>query len=358
MSKARAFWGQLTSFSREVLEGWGLPKQSPWGKAKWKSARRGAVVHHTIGKSLEKVARWFCDPSFNAGVCAHVIVGQTKLPELQSLESKYPAVAELPVTVVQCRPWTQPAVHATWLNSTCYGLELINAGVLSPQEGGWFDKRGHAVQPIAQPVKMHGRYWEPYTPEQIAATVMLLRMYRHAEPDSLMRNWVIGHEHVQGVETEGSSGKDKRDPGPLFPLYDVRNAAFTDSPIYELEWWDLFVGDEQYAVTWRDAFAIEYCRGLDGKQWPAADAWNRLMADVTEVAVEPDPPHPTVLDTTLLLALGYCADEGAPWPPTLKQFRRMAGLPASDRWDEAARAALRERVGDRGLTFSGTDHLI
>jgi N-acetylmuramoyl-L-alanine amidase len=57
--------------------------------------------------------------------------------------------------------------------------------------------------------------WHAFTPEQIAATVKLLRSLRNAYPE--VRD-VIAHEEMDPMR--------RRDPGPAFPLAAVRLETF------------------------------------------------------------------------------------------------------------------------------------
>ncbi|MHA6491883.1 N-acetylmuramoyl-L-alanine amidase [Pseudomonas borbori] len=108
--------------------------------------------------------------------------------------SSHYLIGEAPATIYRLVDEDRRAWHAgdsqwqgrTWLNSASIGIELVNQG--------FYDGP-------------NGRYWQPYSPEQIDALIPLLKdiMQRHG----LGPGSIIGHSDI--------APQRKVDPGPLFP---------------------------------------------------------------------------------------------------------------------------------------------
>jgi N-acetylmuramoyl-L-alanine amidase len=99
-------------------------------------------------------------------------------------------------------PPTRVAHHTRGYNERSIGIELVNTG----RWPHWLDSRHQAMD-------------EPYTAEQIASLLALLRQLR-AEFPSL--HLIAGHEDLDTAAVPASddaskSVRRKRDPGPLFP---------------------------------------------------------------------------------------------------------------------------------------------
>lgn len=209
----RPFFAQLGLFSQRVFKRLGLPAAgSPWGRPMPQPMRMvGAVVHYTAAADMRSPMRWLCDPSLNpAGKeSCHVIIGRERYSFAQGLDHDLPLVQALPVTVVQVRPPDTLANHATWANSMTYGIENDCAGVAQPGLG----------------TQAFGNWWVPYTLPQLQTNVVLIQAYNAYCGGVFQPSWVLGHEHVETVHTVGYP-VNKRDPGPLYPMHEVRSAVF------------------------------------------------------------------------------------------------------------------------------------
>jgi len=135
-------------------------------------------------------------------------------------------------TVIQCVPCNQIAYHAgrsRWtdpktgrvfhnLNSCSIGIEIANCGdidrekfpgTMGPPLAGTPIPRVRAAHKNGGPV----RAWEAYAPAQIAAVKELSR----ALVDRYKLDDIVGHDDI--------APDRKSDPGPAFPLADIRLAC-------------------------------------------------------------------------------------------------------------------------------------
>lgn len=213
----QAFFAQLQTFSQRALASLRLPVEgSPWGGTTPFSvgAPVGAVLHYTASESMLGTLRWFCDPKLNPGgqESAHFLVGAERYAWGDAFLGDLPLVQALPVTVVMCRPLNVRANHATWLNGTTFGIENVNLGLTTQSA-------------CPQALCVGKRTWAPYPLAQLQTNVALLRALRALPTSRFVPEYVLAHEHVETLSTVGYA-QDKRDPGPLFPTAEVRDAAF------------------------------------------------------------------------------------------------------------------------------------
>lgn len=222
---ANALFAQLQTFSQRVFALWKLPSGGSANGAATMATPKGVVVHYTAG-TLESSVRWFCDAAQKSGVSAHLVVGRQRYAWAEPLLKGLPLVQALPVTVIQCRTPSQGASHATWVNRLCWGIENECLG-LGPSDQG-------PNVPIKDPfgarsyVSCDNRLWDTYPPGQVAANVTLIQAYAALGGEAFNPAWVVGHEHVESLATIGYPN-NKLDPGPLYPLALVRDAACGDA---------------------------------------------------------------------------------------------------------------------------------
>ncbi|MGN7610931.1 N-acetylmuramoyl-L-alanine amidase [Magnetococcales bacterium HHB-1] len=161
------------------------------------------IIHYTAGSSREASVRTLMDSTKK--VSAHLVVGRDGL-------------------ISQLVPFNIRAWHAgksrfgnrSGYNNYSIGIEIDNVGPLT-KEGGqylsWFKK----AYPEAEVIKavhrneQNERYWQRYTDQQIDLVKriceQLIKKYKIRE--------ILGHEEI-------SPGR-KTDPGPAFPLDELRN---------------------------------------------------------------------------------------------------------------------------------------
>lgn len=237
--EGKEFFEQLKVFTDRVLVSLNFrDRESEWGSTWRNNGPDGAVIHYTADPDPIRVLKWFIETRFRSKSSAHCVVFVERVTEWDGFLADLPLIAALPVTVVQARPHTLTANHATWANSTMYGIEIVNPGEIKERDGSFFwylprDIDGDGVKDAwgtpwsGEVVEAAGRYWSPYPRAQIEATTeILLRLDAIYQLDPVR---ILGHEQVQGVNTLSGRrkpmAKDKRDPGPLFPLHEVRQAV-------------------------------------------------------------------------------------------------------------------------------------
>jgi N-acetylmuramoyl-L-alanine amidase len=164
------------------------------------------VFHFTAGRSAKESIDWLCSPKAKAS--AHVVVGRDG-------------------SIVQLVPFNIKAWHAgishweglTGLNSSSIGIEMDNAGRLTKVGSAyraWFQSEysGEEVIQAKHKFEQDFSYWHTYTEEQIQKALelasLLTKTYGLKD--------IIGHEDI-------APGR-KVDPGPAFPLSNIRAKVF------------------------------------------------------------------------------------------------------------------------------------
>lgn len=165
------------------------------------NVRRFLVIHFTAGASgMSSINYW---RQLGNGVCAHLVI-------------------ERDGTVRQCRPfnrtcghagrsrWTDPNTGKSYsgLNSCSIGIELANGGSSYPTKFS-------SLPPVRARHKNGGPLieWERYTKEQLEACVEVSKaLVKRYNLDD-----VVGHDDIAPTR--------KTDPGPAFPMGDLREAC-------------------------------------------------------------------------------------------------------------------------------------
>lgn len=345
LTDATALFEQLDTFSQRVFALWKLPLTGSANGPASMTTPRGVVIHYTAG-TFESSIKWFCDPAQNSEVSAHMVVGRQRYVWAEPLLKGLPLVQALPVTVVQCRRPTLGASHATWVNHLCWGIENECMG-FGPLDQG-------VNYPIKDPMNPRtfstcdGKPWDTYPAIQVAANVTLVQAYQALAGPTFSSAWVIGHEHVETLATVGYPN-NKRDPGPMFPLGLVRDAACGDAGKATLTLASAIAsGDPGFEVMARRGLILApfVTRGTT-----LASAWqqalNGLLFLNTSVATIP-------ACRALLALLGYLAP-GDPFATTLSDVelesvylaQTALGLVADKKPGPKTLQALQNRLRDR-----------
>ncbi len=164
------------------------------------------LLHYTAGPSLESAVSTFVNPARK--VSAHVIIDR---------DGK----------IVQCVPFSVVAWHAgtsEWdgklgINNYAIGIEMVNAGILLPKDGkddlqAWWGRSYPRAEALWAEDRRYGRFswWHKYTDVQLAANESLCQALTTYYPIKA----ILGHEEVALPRGR------KSDPGPAFPLEDLR----------------------------------------------------------------------------------------------------------------------------------------
>ncbi len=187
------------------------------------ATRRFLVMHYTAGLSAQSSIDWWKDPRAK-GASAHVII-------------------ERDGTIIQCRAFNERAGHAgvsAWvdpntgerydmINKCSIGIELANAGS-EIKNGKLFGRYpGDIVSACHKWEPDRLRPWEEFPPAQISAAfalaALLVRTYNLDD--------VIGHEDCAPPGLR-ANGDWKPDPGPLFPMTDLRRHCGMAKPLARL----------------------------------------------------------------------------------------------------------------------------
>jgi N-acetylmuramoyl-L-alanine amidase len=160
--------------------------------------RRFLVIHFSSGASAESSINFWQTPAAK-GASAHLVIDRDG-------------------TVFQCRPFNKTCGHAgksRWkgfsgLNSCSIGIELANAGDNASLAKRW------SKLPLVKARHKNGGpecEWEAYTQAQIAACAAVAKALcqRYNLDD------VVGHDDI--------APDRKNDPGPAFPMGDLRVAC-------------------------------------------------------------------------------------------------------------------------------------
>lgn len=354
--EAEQFFAQLKEFSAAYLAKLGLPPESPWQKkGAGGHTPTGAVLHYTANNSLSGTLKWFCHEPHGAKASSHVVISFRREPDAEALVKRWPLVDMLPVTVVQCvEPW-DIAWHATWVNAFTYGIENVNAGELRhdkdsgkllhwvPLKVGMPEWTSPWANPGGkQPLSELGRTWDNYPAAQVQANIQVLDAVQGLF-NSLQANYVLGHEQVQGKLTPGTAGSQKRDPGPLFPLPQIREAVLAPRGGFL----GLYEADPHYMDHWRERTVREAVSAVTGLDETTATAWAKLKQ-----AFANDTMNVEVLRLGMKL-LGYWTESGPTWTPNERAgvtiFQTMMGMVADGVVGPKTRAAIRDRLYDRGI---------
>lgn len=332
------FFEQLGTFSKRVFQKLTFEEmESPW-QSKFKLGfPTGAVLHFTAGNNPMKTLSWFMRGKWKAFVSANVVVFDHWPEGFLDLAKDLSLISNLPAMAVQCVPVYRAAWHATWTNRLSYGIEMVNAGEVRSQNGGWVscgDNWTEKWQSHKAPIKVFGRFWEPYSIEQIFTTINILRQLRKRYWDSdSMRSYIVGHEHVAW---------EKSDPGPLFPIRAVRMATLNDQSLAQ-EWALL------NAVLPKNAgFVSDFRDGI--YSW--REFYDQIKGDFSEGKAE------NTIVKLMMSLFGYYTSDTFKYDldvfdrQSVAVFQRMADITVDGVPGPVTQSRLLRRFVDRGMVLS------
>lgn len=161
------------------------------------------IGHYTASGTLKSAYNTLIDPKVEA--CTHIIIDRD-------------------ATIIQLVPFNKVTWHAgeskwqdrRYLNQYSIGIEMVNEGPLTAINNNMFKSVWGRVYPASEVVKAIHRnekipkFWQLYTSEQIDAFKDICSILIHTYPIK----HILGHEEI--------SPDRKLDPGPAFPLDDMR----------------------------------------------------------------------------------------------------------------------------------------
>ncbi len=179
-----------------------------------------AIRQLIVGGQPMRVRR-FLIQHFTSGATALSSINFWRTPEAKGASAHF--VIDRDGALYQCRPcnvtcghagksaWTHEGKTYTGLNSCSIGIEYANAGDSTNLIRKW-----SKLPPLRARHKNGGPVcdWERYTPEQIAVGKELSRiLVKRYNLDA-----ILGHDDI--------APDRKVDPGPAFPLKEVRDYAY------------------------------------------------------------------------------------------------------------------------------------
>ena len=168
------------------------------------------VIHFTAGQSAAAAVEWLATKA--SQVSAHLVIGRKG--EITQL---------VPFNVIAWHAGQSSWGGHKFLNSYSIGIELDNAGKMTRINNQWvaaFKKIYPDNEVLLATHKFDTKPagWHIFTPEQIHATIdicrVLVKTYGIKE--------ILGHDDI--------APKRKWDPGPAFPMDDIRAQVFTPAP--------------------------------------------------------------------------------------------------------------------------------
>lgn len=173
------------------------------------------IMHYTAGPSLSSAVNWFKRPEAQAS--AHLVIDRDG-------------------RVVQMVPFDRIAWHAgnsayagrTGFNRYSIGIELVNAGFLTPHGEEFVDTYGHKypASDVVQAIHKNEnrqRWWQLYPAAQLEAALEIARELKVA----YALKSLLGHDDIAPLR--------KQDPGPAFPIASFRTHVFEDLHTEEAE---------------------------------------------------------------------------------------------------------------------------
>lgn len=161
------------------------------------------VMHFTATTTRQRAIDILTDPDRPQGrVSAHVVIDRDgRVDQL------------LPFTTVGWHAGVSEWGHRRGLNATSIGIELVNAGPVTPAPHGqgWQADDGTRLPPpssvreATHRLEQHPRQWEVFAPPQIAAAKALVLQLAATYPITE----IVGHDCIAPTR--------KIDPGPVFP---------------------------------------------------------------------------------------------------------------------------------------------
>ena len=193
----------------------------------------GWVDHYTAAPTCVGTLMWFSNA--NRGPNA----GQS---------SSHHVIDKDGTIITLVNPLTTIAWHATWSNYSHIGVEHVCSGLLGKTKEGAFTFMGNTRYPAVLSVniqEVNGQYWEPFTTKQLISNLALKRLLICAIP-TLRQAHFVDHQVIDP--------KNKIDCGPLWPLKEINQLAFSFlGLVEEMDWMNSPYLTVQALASFKDA---------------------------------------------------------------------------------------------------------
>lgn len=225
-------------------------------------------------------------PFSGQGVGCHVVVWDEQLPRLTELKSRFPLIKDVPAQVFYFGD-ENALWHAGSANRWSLGIEVRNCGEILKVKTGYYWCRGRHRYRGRPPLIMNSRLWEPYTRSQMVGTLWVSRLFAQVHPIEVHR--FLGHTHISSTRV---------DPGPHFPIHEMRSAVFDtpDTPLLEVPFLKEFLDPKEGERAHDDPHVSEsslhlglYRHDWDG-EFNSSDlpTDKKVLVDQVETPADPD----------------------------------------------------------------------
>lgn len=191
--------------NNHLLQGEGVSeKQSPNHSGKFTAGYPDSIIiHYTAGRSAESSVNTLCNPKTKAS--AHLVIGRdNSITQLVSFDT------------IAWHAGRSSYKGRVGFNKYSIGIEIDNAGRLEKSGDkyvSWFKKK-YELDDVVEAVHRNesaSSFWHAYTEDQVAIVSDICELLI----DTYQITSILGHEEI--------APKRKTDPGPAFPLDQLRN---------------------------------------------------------------------------------------------------------------------------------------
>jgi len=271
-AEAQDFLHELRVWSTRCLAARGIPTNTK-NRRSWGAGHpNGEIDHYTAGVSFWGSCSWGNSVD-NHDSSFPFVLADRKLPtpvEPPALVKKY-----CPATVMMLSDLSLSHWHGNWTNGWTIGKEHRNVGALR-KKGDKFFWWGGEYNPelLGAPVLIDGRWYEPYSVEQLVSSIWLSRAFAAIYP--MDPSWILPHSAIRS---------SKMDTGRAFPMNLFRAAVVpTPSPASpQLLQWD------PYDLPWMRAYKSSPAKTLvDLEEREHARYAEIMLAQISGAAVVGD----------------------------------------------------------------------
>jgi N-acetyl-anhydromuramyl-L-alanine amidase AmpD len=285
----------------------------------------GAITHYTASNMavtrnrpygrLPVLLNRFA-PGGTQKVGVHFIVWDEKVERFNEFRDRFDLLKDMPGEVFFMGD-TEAYWHAGWFNKISYGVEIRNLGNIIKDGRGRFFWRNGAKYFGRDPIKVGFRrkgkayrrsFWEPYTWQQMAATLWVHRLMASIYPIRPER--FLGHSHVSSTRI---------DPGLHFPIHEMREYSLDkvkrNIPINKVPWLSEFEDDPyiydriDLPPEWGQLSESALNKGLYRHDWDGRPEEFQLEENVVDfgefIKIASGPTEPDAQAWEDLRSLGY-----------------------------------------------------